>query len=161
MSGRSLASAPRLASRSAFLFFSRGTWRIVKRRNAFARRIASETRGFRCSALTRKFPLTCSTRSRLSDGELDLVGAELARARQREQQRAVLGDVVRLDPERLEELLGGAIAVRLDVHARAGGTGIAARGAVDGGSENHWLSAVSLQLAARSSRLSAHDDCWS
>ena len=46
----SLASAPRLASRSAFVFFSRGTWVIAKRRKPFARRTASAKSGFRCSA---------------------------------------------------------------------------------------------------------------
>ena len=38
---RSLASAPRLASRSAFLLSSRGTWAIAKRRKLFARCSAS------------------------------------------------------------------------------------------------------------------------
>ena len=39
------------------------------------------------------------------------VGAELLGARQGEEKRAVLGDVVRLVAEALEELLGGAISV--------------------------------------------------
>ena len=68
---RSLASAPRLASRSAFLFCSRGTWRIEKRRKRLARRTASETSGIRCAALTLKMPLTCCDEEEAVREDLD------------------------------------------------------------------------------------------
>ena len=84
---RSLASAPRLAMRSAFLFCSRGTCRIEKRRKLLARRTASETIGIRCGALTLKFPLTCCTSRRLSD-RISTVSTPSSFARRRARRRA-------------------------------------------------------------------------
>ena len=57
-------------------------------------------------------------------GDRDLGGAPLGGAPQREEEGAVLGDVVGLVAERLEVLLGGLLALGRDVDAGAGGPGL-------------------------------------
>ena len=56
---------------------------------------------------------------------------------EREEQGAVLGDIVGRVAEGLEVLLGGLIALGRDVDARAGRTGVAASGTVDESAESH------------------------
>ena len=116
---------------------SRGTWAIEKRRNALrAPQGVGEER-----LEVRRLDLVAAQHlldeEQAVGGDRDLVGAALGGALQREQKRPVLGDVVGLVPERLEVLLGREILLGGYVDARAGRSGIAARGPVDERPEAH------------------------
>ncbi len=133
----SLASAPRLASRSARVFFSRGMWVIAKLRKPLRPQDRFGEERLQVLGSHLEVAVHLLDEQHAVGADLDLVGAGVLGALEREEKRPVLRDVVGGVSERLPELEHRTAMLRLDIDARARGTGIAPRGAVDRSPEFH------------------------